>query len=297
MENNSEYQQAFNKCLLETLEKMMSFLDKHNLKFWIAYGSAIGAVRHKGLIPWDDDIDVIMLRDDYNKLLLLKKEIKEIGLTFVSHEDEGYYFPFGKIYNNNTTLWEMKRFPFLVGVYIDIFPIDRTNLEKDDIFKVWNQFSRIQYDYFSSIQQYSFSDLVQILTQKGARAFLRAIKASIKSSRSKKLHKAYTEFEKTLNCDTGDKYVLYIDKVTDKYIYKSEWFENTIYTDYEYLKVPLPIGNHEILEACYGDYMTPPPISEQQLSHDFLRHYINLKESLTMREVKDRLQQGYKYEF
>ena len=297
MENQKEYQKKFNACLMETLDNTMKYFEKYGLRYWIAYGSAIGAVRHHGMVPWDDDIDILMFREDYNKLLSLKEDIKSQGLSFVSHEDEGYYFPFGKVFNNDTTLWETKRHPFLIGVSIDIFPIDRTNLPRDVIYRTWNKFGKIQYNYLRTNDKYSFRDIMSLLFNGKFRALANALKSIVYSINRRRLHDNYIQFEKTLNCVDGDYYVLYVDKCCDKYIYKKEWFEKTEYVDFENLKVPIPCGNHEILTLCYGDYMTPPPVSEQTLSHDSLRYYINLKERLTMQEVKERIKQGKKYDY
>lgn len=217
MDKASEYQEVFNKRLVGTLDMAMKYLESHNLKFWIAYGSAIGAVRHNGLIPWDDDIDIIMFREDYDKLIQLKDNIKESGLTFVTHDDDGYYFPFGKIYDSNTTLWELKKYPFIVGVYIDVFPIDRTNLADKELFEKWQVFRKYQYHYFRSLQKFSVSDLFSFVRHGRFMEFIKACNTILFYRDSKALHKKYSDYEKSLNCDSGDKYVLFIDEVSEKF--------------------------------------------------------------------------------
>ena len=131
--------------LLETLKFAKSFFAEHGLRYVACGGTVLGAVRHKGFIPWDDDIDIYMPRADYERLMQMDDVLRPLGYEIVNYHTEGYYIPFGKISQLNSTIWEYERWPFLMGVYIDIFPLERQRMwlhrlsEKavGHIYKVW----------------------------------------------------------------------------------------------------------------------------------------------------------------
>lgn len=98
---------------------------EHSLHYYIWAGTMIGAVRHKGFIPWDDDIDIAMPRPDYEQLIVHSREWLPEPYEFVCAENDSEYpLPFGKIQDASTTLIERTHLHYLGGIYIDVFPID-----------------------------------------------------------------------------------------------------------------------------------------------------------------------------
>lgn len=111
--------------ILDILLAFDKICTKHGLRYCICGGTMIGAVRHKGFIPWDDDLDVSMPRPDYEKLIAHAAEWLPKPLEFVCAEnDPDYPLPFGKIQDASTTLIERPHLYYLGGCYIDIFPYD-----------------------------------------------------------------------------------------------------------------------------------------------------------------------------
>ena len=115
------------KKQLDILKAFISVCEKHHLQYFLVGGTALGAIRHKGFIPWDDDIDVGMLREDYDKFVELQDEFKGTPYfiqTFKS--DPCYIYNFGKLRDSSTTFIEAqyKYHRINHGVWIDIFPID-----------------------------------------------------------------------------------------------------------------------------------------------------------------------------
>ena len=112
---------------LRIFREFARICDKHHLKYMLCYGSLIGAIRHQGYIPWDDDLDVCMMREDYNKLKEICKTELSGDFFFQSHDtDPEYYYLFDKIRLNGTVFREsfVSKYQIHHGVYIDIFPVD-----------------------------------------------------------------------------------------------------------------------------------------------------------------------------
>lgn len=111
--------------LTEMLEWFHVFCQEHNLRYYILGGTMLGAVRHGGFIPWDDDIDVGMPRADYLKLeKLLTDKTGRYVLETPNTGARDYFYPFSKLYDTTTTLIENTRYKIKRGIYLDIFPID-----------------------------------------------------------------------------------------------------------------------------------------------------------------------------
>ena len=121
----------FKEIALDILIDFDDLCRKHNIKYSLAYGTLLGAVRHKGYIPWDDDIDVIMLRKEYEKFLKVKDSLKREH-TFISVETNPLYSAsLAKIYNNKTVLKEILHRDLCdIGVYIDVFVFDYVSESK-----------------------------------------------------------------------------------------------------------------------------------------------------------------------
>ena len=116
---------------LEILQEIIRICKKYDIKYYLAGGTLLGAVRHKGFIPWDDDLDIGMLREDYDKFM--KYGIKEIDDKYFIHcdkTDPNYWLPFIKVRKNSTTFVEEllnKKEVLHNGIFVDIFPMDNCN--------------------------------------------------------------------------------------------------------------------------------------------------------------------------
>ena len=275
--------------LLEAFSFTISLLEKNNLKWFAAYGTAIGAVRHKGIIPWDDDIDICMPRDDYNKLLSLSDELKVTKYRIIKIGDDNYWLPFAKIYDASTTIWEYKEYPCVFGVYIDIFPYDSINDMTVSIYNaVYNDIAS-SYRRFSSCKKTISLNNYLSLVRKG---HLRTLKSLIiydlmGLSSEKRVLKEIKEKEITYVDENGSYYGSFTEPY--KKYYKKEWFSSSLWVPFDGLSVRIPIGYDRYLSSIYGDYMSLPPIEKRVLTHGNQKYYCNLKEGLHIEQVKERV--------
>ncbi|AMO78185.1 LicD family protein [Pseudomonas citronellolis] len=112
--------------ILEILKAVHALCEKHELKYFMLGGTLIGAVRHQGFIPWDDDIDIGIPRIDYEKFIKVSCELPKPFILSHPDNDPEYVYPYAKCYDSSTTVTEDFALPFTRGVWIDIFPIDNT---------------------------------------------------------------------------------------------------------------------------------------------------------------------------
>lgn len=124
------------KMLLDTMELVHQICSKHNLKYYLIGGALIGAIRHKGFIPWDDDIDIAMMRSDYDQFLeLCQEELGESYFLQTYGTDRDYYLPIARLCMPGTYIYEYysEHLKFNKGLYFDIFPLD--NVPDDEILR------------------------------------------------------------------------------------------------------------------------------------------------------------------
>jgi len=124
--NMSEHDSQLKKMLIDMLEWFHNFCEENNLRYYALGGTMLGAARHKGFIPWDDDIDVGMPRADYLRLeeLMKNQPSERYILETPNSPQKDFFYPFTKLYDTQTTLVENTRYKIKRGIYLDIFPLD-----------------------------------------------------------------------------------------------------------------------------------------------------------------------------
>ena len=245
---------------LQMLDVFLDVCEKEKLRYFLVGGCAIGAIRHHGFIPWDDDIDIAMPRPDYMRLIEIGKRCFPNYLFVQNHDtDEQYCQEFAKIRNSNTTFVECDTKDARInhGVYIDIFPIDGF---PDNIFS-----QKILY-YQSKIVkaalckgEYSFSGSI--------RDFIIACIARIYRNISSK--EILDKFEKRVmkyDYDRTRNSICYFGFYGKKEITPVCVYGNGTIADFEGRNVKIPEDYHSYLVQKYGDYMKLPP-KDKQISH------------------------------
>lgn len=284
---------VYQLSLLEMFKDIISFLEKHKLKYVAAYGTVLGAARHHGFIPWDDDIDIYMWREDYEKLLKLKDELIKDHYDVTSINDDGYYLPFAKIIDTNTTLWEIEKIPYIIGNFIDVFPLDRYQCCDEEMYAIQKKSRAIFFDYQSTVTNENLLDALKYFFTGHKTSMIRAMRhAFYGSSRKNDKLKRFKDFEKKYAYGKGDKCVCV--NMPEGQFLKAKWFEETIRVPFEDTTIVIPKDYNEFLTCMYGNWQTPPPPQKQLGKHENVKYYFNLNERLTIAEVRERIKKGEK---
>ena len=249
---------------LGIMEYIHEVCQKIGVKYFLAYGSLIGAVRHKGFIPWDDDMDICMLREDYEKLqdyLIANPDERYEVMSYKNNLN--YVYPFMKVQDNHTYLLEEDvRIDSNMGIYVDIFPVD--GYEDDADFK--NKMTKLIKK--RQLSCYTFKGITN--TKSLLNSLIRYISVVIfYFTNTNKYVEQIDELAKTRAVADYEQVDYLIYKDMNKPVWKREWLEQVIVGTFEGKEFMIPKHYHEILTSDYGDYMQLPPLEQRVSHHDF----------------------------
>lgn len=239
---------------LRCVKKVLDVCQKHNLHIWAEGGTLLGAIRHKGYIPWDDDIDLVMMRDDYNKLLAIaSSEFEEPFFFQTAYSDKCYPRGHSQVRYNGTAaiLPGDIKCKFNQSIFVDIFVYDNLPANKFEL----------------SAKLFKSEFLRRILVEK---AYIHFSWNKPKSIVKKILFsflflvipfkKMFGKFDSTfdnIDEDSGKVACVTFTMAAVFSALQKSWFSKTLYLPFEDILMPVPIGYDEILKKLYGDYMTP----------------------------------------
>ncbi|MCH5180668.1 MAG: LicD family protein [Erysipelotrichales bacterium] len=257
---------------LDLLKEFTEFCKLHNLTYFLIGGTLLGAIRHSGFIPWDDDIDVGMPRPDYDMFCELAEK-HFIGDTFFQsyRSDKHYPYVFSKLRNSNTTFIEKiyKHVPMNHGVYIDIFPIDGISKNANEKKKKMDRRVMIKaIPFFISwpvnlmrkprLKFFLTDILIDILLCPFLLFNINNWSKRLYEKSMKKIKISESTYVANMQCgDYRNKKNIYPTYLLDEYV---DW-------QFEDLICKVPKNYDEFLTLSYGDYMKLPPLSEQVGHH------------------------------
>lgn len=251
---------------LDTLVYFKEFCDKNNLLFYLCGGCCIGSLRTGGFIPWDDDIDILMPRDDYEKLYKLWDNDKQERFKLLRTDEKIFTGNiFTTIVDTETTCVKANQahldIPF--GIMMDIFPID--GCPKGKFKRTMQKLNAMIYSLFlAQIVPENHGGIMAL----GSKFLLSIVKSP--KAREKKWRNAERRMSKYKISDCE-----YITELCEgvhsmRPEYPKEWFASAVYREFEGLQMPIPVGYDPYLKKAFGDYMTPPPEDKQKPHHDMI---------------------------
>lgn len=243
--------------------------DEFNINFFLGYGTALGAVRHKGFIPWDDDIDILMFRNDYEKFKsVMRKETGRYRLADVEVDDK-YFLLMPKVYDTMTySVWPVSNILYDYGVWVDIFIIDGLPEGKNEQIRLSKKLNNIQRYYNISVFKIKFyknlkSNIHVLLTLWpklfGPRYFVKKLYGILK--------------HKTVDSNIVASMIFDPKNDRENFIFRKEMFGDGVFLMFEGVEYKVPELFDEYLTMLYGDYMKLPPVENRKSHHSYKLYY------------------------
>ena len=259
------------EILLKMLGWFHNFCEENNLRYFAVGGTLLGAVRHKGFIPWDDDVDVGMPRADFEKLekLIGNKENGRYYFETPSSDRKGYYYAYGKLFDTSTTLVENLRDKLPMGVYIDVFPFDGVGETKEEAT-----------EYLAKIRKKQNLLAIRVSGFRKGRSFYK--NAAVAAARlipsflldDKKVLRSLNEICKSKDFDASK----FVANINGNWGFREITTREIVGTpklyDFENIKICGIEDYDAYLTGVYGDWRQLPPEEKRVSAHDYA--YVDL---------------------
>ena len=242
---------------LDLLQKTADYCEANGIRYFLCGGTLLGAIRHKGYIPWDDDIDIAMPRPDYERFCKTFNQPDSVYKvkSLLTHPD--YACAFAKVYDDRTMLKELHYKGVHFGVYIDVLPVDGV---KDSA-----QIKKIMF-------------LHKVLNTKRANYYKRTLSKMIINTLGKILLLPFSARQIATWMDNEARRYAFgslpsaglianplgVGEQVDKHV-----FDSDVYMVFEGRQYRAPVGYDAYLRSIYGDYMQLPPVEHRVTHHTF----------------------------
>lgn len=250
---------------LRLLDSIDEFCRTNGIRYSLSGGTMIGAVRHKGFIPWDDDIDLFMCRSDYDRFLATFNGTCPHYETVDYLSDPGYALPFAKVMDMSTQLVEGGNKLFCYGIYVDIFPVDGKP-DTEEFAEFVEHYSKLRRRLHKTtpLYRYTTSPL------KFVKLFVRSLFNRGRARAVKDIDECLRSF-RLQDCKFGGE--AGINPGLNSHL-PSDLYADYSTAEFEGRRYSCITRTHEYLSSIYGDYMTPPPLKQQKPKHSIRAYRI-----------------------
>lgn len=242
---------------LSILDAVDDFCTQNRIRYYLAHGTLLGAVRHDGYIPWDDDIDIWMPRPDYERFMDSFRSDHSPCLRAIDFKhDKTYRLPFGKVHDIRTVIDEDLYDEDAYGVFIDVFPLDGYSgthqIKKGRFLRKLLNVKRSKWSPARSCGKNCAMVVAKLfLSWLPTGAILRKMDSNAREI-------PYEEADKLIVATIVD---------IDKAVFPAAAFSSNERHAFEGRSLPVPIGWDSVLQTLFGDYMTPPPPDKRTSTH------------------------------
>lgn len=262
---------------MDILDAVHRFCEANHLRYSLACGSMLGAARHQGYIPWDDDIDIYLLREDYEKMIELFPDLLEGRYKFCTLErDSMWGLPFGKVCDNLTMLKESINHIYELGVNIDVFPIDKVP-ENETEWEKFDKFRRKFYEIYAlRIAEPKFFNFHN--GKSFSRNIIATITKIILSCFSVRFFaKCFQKIAKHYDDTNSNKVFECVQGFFQKNPFPKSLFDNRVLMPFEDRKYMCFADYDLYLTNGFGDWHQIPPKEKQVTHHAFKAWWKNEK--------------------
>lgn len=251
---------------LDLLAELLRVCKKHDIQIFGDAGTILGAVRHKGFIPWDDDIDLMLLRDQYDKLCeVAAKEFQEPYFFQTEYTDPGSLRGHAQLRNSCTTgilkQEATRHYSFNQGIFIDIFPLDTAPDEVTELEALQKRtaycLKKARQNARKTTRYYPANSVLKRPVKKLAHLLLSGRLGSLTG-----FNGWYDKYEvecRKYHAKPSERVVKLSlpDESRKRLVWRREWFDQAVHLPFEFLTIPVPAGYMEFLDAYFGNWKTP----------------------------------------
>lgn len=278
---------------LTLLKKLLDVCSKHGLRIWGDGGTMLGTVRENGYIPWDDDIDLVLLRPDYDRLVqIAPSEFKHPFFFQCAYTDRNYVNGHSQLRMDGTAAILPGHVAagarFHMGIFIDVFPYDAVPDDEQELNSLLHRRSvllrRMQHIAAGWDIIHPFSSIKYLLRRSTLRDTFNEYEDLFRSYR--------IEDNQNVSC-------LSFQIDLHHFLRNKHWYDETVFLPFEGIQMPLPKGYDDILSLQYGDYMTPRKapsyhggflfISADKSYQDYLEENKGCIRKLRLEKIRDRI--------